>query len=238
MERIEKFLSSQLNITRREAKQRINAGEVTVNGVAIKNAGVKCNPNIDEICCGGTVVSYSKFVYIMMNKPKGVISASSSRDEKTVVDLIPNIMMRKNLFPAGRLDKDTTGFVLITDDGDFAHRILSPKSHVPKTYIAHLSAPFDEDVINAFAKGVELDGKICLDAKLVPLSEDNRVGKVVIKQGMYHQIKRMFKKFGITVLELSRTHIGRVELDCSLSEGDCRYLTDEEYKSLCQADKS
>ena len=166
----------------------------------------------------------------MMNKPKGVISSSDGRKtgEKTVVDILPDEMKRKGLFPTGRLDKDTTGFVLITDDGGFAHRILSPKNHIPKTYIAVLDRPFDQSVIADFEGGMLLNGEKCLPASLESLNADNTRAKIVLRQGMYHQIKRMFKKHSITVLELERTAMGALSMDGSLSPGQARYLNEEE----------
>lgn len=228
MERIEKILASQLNISRSAAKRLLQAGQVSVNDRVVRDAGEKCDPAADVLLCRGERVLYRPFVYIMMNKPKGVLSASDGKGEKTVVDLLPPAMRRKGLFPAGRLDKDTTGFVLITDDGAFAHQILSPKSHVPKTYIAGLSAPFDDSVVQAFRHGVVLDGKACLEAALTPLAADRRTARVVIRQGMYHQVKRMFLKFGITVTSLHRVQMGGLPLDAKLAPGACRYLCENE----------
>lgn len=151
-----------------------------------------------------------------MNKPKGVISASNGKGEKTVVDILPPDMKRKNLFPAGRLDKDTTGFMLITDDGELAHSILSPKNHIPKTYIAKLDKPFNDEIIREFEKGIELKDAKCLGASLEPVDGDYQVGKVIIKQGMYHQIKRMFSHFSINVVELKRIKMGSLDLDENL----------------------
>ncbi|MCC8073454.1 MAG: rRNA pseudouridine synthase [Clostridiales bacterium] len=231
MERLDKIISQSLNISRSDAKEYIKSGLVTVNGTAVKSANEKADAQKDKIECDGKAVCYSKFVYIMMNKPKGIISASQG-GEKTVVDILPDSMKRKNLFPAGRLDKDTTGFVLITDDGDFAHRILSPKNHIPKTYTAVLDKPFDSDVIDAFKNGLSLKNDKCLPAQLTPLNSEYTEAQVIIRQGMYHQIKRMFAKFGITVIELKRTAMGRLPLDLSLGEGECRYLNDEEIKMV------
>lgn len=148
MERLDKFLSREMNITRTQAKAVIRSGGVTVNSFPAKTADMKIDPLKDLVSANGTDVSYNKHVYIMMNKPKGVISSSDGHKtgEKTVVDILPPEMKRKNLFPAGRLDKDTTGFVLITDDGEFAHDILSPKNHIPKTYTAVLDKPFNSAV--------------------------------------------------------------------------------------------
>lgn len=232
MERIDKVISVALNVSRNDAKSYIRKGLIAVNGKAVNNINVKVDEKKDVISFNGNPVQYNRFVYIMMNKPKGVISASEGKSKKTVVDILPQEMKRKNLFPAGRLDKDTTGFMLITDDGDFAHRILSPKNHIPKTYIAVLDKPFDENIVKAFEKGIELKNDVCMPAKIKALDEENRIAQVTIKQGMYHQIKRMFLKYAITVLELKRIKMGALELDDSLAEGECRYLSDSELQLI------
>lgn len=230
MERLDKFLSRELNITRSDAKSLIKAGGVRLNFAVVRSADMKIDPKSDRVFANGQEIAYKRFVYIMMNKPKGVISSSDGRKtgEKTVVDILPDEMKRKGLFPAGRLDKDTTGFVLITDDGGFAHRILSPKSHIPKTYIAVLDRPFDQSVIADFEGGMLLNGEKCLPASLESLNADNTRAKIVLRQGMYHQIKRMFKKHSITVLELERTAMGALSMDGSLSPGQARCLNEEE----------
>lgn len=228
MERIDKIISTALNVSRTDAKNLIKSGRVQADGVVVRDIKQKFDADTCSFICDGQAVSYSKYVYIMMNKPKGVISASTGKGEKTVIDILPDDMKRKNLFPAGRLDKDTTGFMLITDDGDFAHRILSPKNHIPKTYIAHLDKPFDDAVICAFEKGIALKNDECMPASIRALDSDNLVAEVVIKQGMYHQIKRMFLKFGITVVELERIKMGGMTIDDSLALGECRYLSSAE----------
>ncbi len=238
MERIDKILALELNMSRADAKSLIKKGGVAVNGVKINNCSVKVDENADKISVGSNEISYNKFVYIMMNKPKGVVSAASDKNDTTVIDILPENMKRKNLFPAGRLDKDTTGFVLITDDGDFAHNILSPKNHIPKTYIALLDKPFDENVRLEFEKGTELNGSKCMPAMISAVNGDRTKAKVTIRQGMYHQIKRMFKKFGLTVLELERIQMGLLPLDKDLAPGECRYLTDEEVKRIRQKEKN
>lgn len=235
MERIDKIVSVALGVSRNDARALIKKGEIFANGERIKSIGDRFDEKTAEITCGGKTLSYEKFVYIMMNKPKGVISASEGKKEKTVVDILPEDMKRKNLFPAGRLDKDTTGFILITDDGDFAHKILSPKNHIPKTYIATLDKPFDEKVVKAFENGVELKDTVCQKAEIEPLDGDFTKAVVTIRQGMYHQIKRMFGKFGLAVLELERIKMGALELDKSLSLGDCRYMTKEELNMVKNA---
>lgn len=228
MERIDKIISVSLGVSRADARPIIKRGLVSVNGAVVKDIGFKADEVNDVICHKGERIYYSKFVYIMMNKPKGVISASEGGSEKTVVDILPDNMKRKNLFPAGRLDKDTTGFVLITDDGDFAHKILSPKNHIPKTYIATLDKPFDAYVVTAFENGVALKDDLCMPAKISAVNGDCTKALVTIRQGMYHQIKRMFKKFGLTVTELERIQMGALALDQTLKPGECRYIAPNE----------
>ena len=165
-----------------------------------------------------------------MNKPMGVVSATEDNLLPTVVDILPDDLKRKNLFPAGRLDKDTVGFMLITDDGKFAHNILAPKKHVEKTYIAKLDKTIETNLISEFEKGMDIgSGDICMPAKLKIIENgENPLVEVKIKQGMYHQIKRMFLKFGYTVIYLKRIQIGGLKLDETLQEGQAREITKEE----------
>ena len=232
MERLDKIVATALQISRKDAISLIKSGRINENGIALKDAKKKLDENSAKLFLDGNRIYYNKYVYIMMNKPKGVISASDGKGEKTVIDILPDEMKRKNLFPAGRLDKDTTGFMLITDDGEFAHSILSPKNHIPKTYIAKLDKPFDENVINGFENGVELKDTKCMGAKLEAVNGDFTLAKVEIKQGIYHQVKRMFKHFGLEVLELKRIKMGNLPLDESLGDGECRYLTADEVSSI------
>lgn len=234
MERIDKIISNELNIARNDAKSLIKSGRVFVNGICEKSSSRKIDEEKDIININGKEVKFRKFVYIMMNKPKGVISSTDGRktNEKTVIDILPEDMKRKNLFPAGRLDKNTTGFVLITDDGEFAHKILSPKNHIPKTYIAVLDKPFDDDIVKAFSDGVTIGSDECLPAELEAVNGDYKTARVIIRQGMYHQIKRMFKSFGIEVVELKRIKMGRLYLDDKLSEGECRFLDEFELELI------
>ena len=232
MTRLDKILSTQLNISRTDAKQMIKKGRVSVNGIPAKSGDVKV-ADADIVAVDGNEISYSRFVYIMMNKPKGVISASEGKGEKTVVDLVPSDMQRRGLFPAGRLDKDTTGFVLLTDDGEFAHSILSPSRHIDKTYVVTLDKPVTPEVVQDFRSGMELNGERLLQADAQIISEDATVCRVVLRQGLYHQIKRMFKKHGLTVLELKRVKMGNLPLDDSLLPGECRYLSQNELDLIC-----
>ena len=232
MTRLDKILSTQFNISRTDAKQMIKKGRVSVNGIPAKSGDVKV-ADADIVAVDGNEISYSRFVYIMMNKPKGVISASEGKGEKTVVDLVPSDMQRRGLFPAGRLDKDTTGFVLLTDDGEFAHSILAPSRHIDKTYVVTLDKPVTPEAVADFRSGMELNGERLLQADAEIISEDATVCRVVLRQGLYHQIKRMFKKHGLTVLELKRVKMGNLPLDDSLLPGECRYLSQKELDLIC-----
>ncbi len=233
MERLDKIIASQGKYSRSEVKKLVKAGLVKVNGAVVKSSDIKCDVNSDEIIIDGVSLNYKKHIYIMLNKPKGVISATQDASQKTVLDLVPTELKRSGLFPAGRLDADTTGFVLITDDGDFAHRILSPKNHIMKTYHATLQRPLtDEDVVK-FKEGLTLgDGTKCLEAYVRMLPGGTNVAEVIICEGKYHQVKRMFASLGNKVLELRRVKMGALPLDEKLPEGECRELTDEEVEKV------
>lgn len=233
MERLDKILSSYFSLSRADTKKMMKKQCIKVNGEAVKAPDIKVDPEKDKITVDGKEVIFKKHIYIMMNKPKGVISASDDKKTETVVDLVPDELYRDGLFPAGRLDKDTTGFVLLTDDGDFAHRILSPKNHVEKTYLALLEKPLTQSDIEHFLSGVELkDGTLCLEAK-VRMKEGN-TAEVIIHEGKYHQVKRMFAALGNRVLELRRVKIGSLSLDEALGEGECREITKEELLLITQ----
>ncbi|MBR0535409.1 MAG: rRNA pseudouridine synthase [Clostridia bacterium] len=238
-ERLDKIIASQGLASRSEVKAMVRRGEVEVNGDVVKDSGVKVSYS-DNICINGAPLFQRKFTYIMLNKPTGVVSATNDKRDKTVVDILPEEFKRKNLFPAGRLDKDTTGFCLVTDDGDFAHRILSPARHVTKTYIAVLSRPIDYELgKKAFLDGVVLeDGTVLLSAILIQLEAgDKPVYKVVIKEGKYHQVRRMFASLGSHVEQLKRIAIGGLMLDEALEEGEARLLTEKELESIVENDE-
>ena len=205
-----------------------------MNGQPEKAADRQVEPLTDVIEVDGVPLRVREHVYLMLHKPQGVVSATEDRHQPTVVDLVPPELRRKNLFPAGRLDKDTEGFVLITDDGAFAHRILAPKNKLPKRYTAVLDHRLDPAVIGEFEKGVDIGGgDYTLPAELTILEngENPRVS-VIICEGMYHQIKRMFERFGYQVIYLKREQIGGLPLDPALPKGACRELTDEELRRL------
>lgn len=230
LQRLDKLISSQGTYTRKEAQQFIKEGLVKVDGITVRDRGFHIDPDISTVTLGGKPFSVEKFVYLMLNKPKGVVSATNDRSQKTVVDLVPDELKKRNLFPAGRLDMTTTGFVLITDDGDFAHRILSPKNHIEKTYEARLAEPVSDEQLRMVAEGIVLgDGTECLPAKLRRLEDgENPLIEIKICEGKYHQIKRMFAAAGNGVIELKRTKMGKLPLDSDLPEGECRRLSQEE----------
>lgn len=234
MERIDKILASQGTLSRRDVKEMIKKGRVTLNGNVIKDSAVKIDINTDTIKVDGEIVVLKKHIYIMMNKPQGVVSASDSDTDKTVVDLVPDELFKKGLFPAGRLDKDTTGFVLITDDGDFAHKILSPKNHIFKTYIARLEHELSADDIKMLESGITLaDGTTLKEAKVEIVEQgENPVVKIMICEGKYHQVKRMFAAAGNKVVALHRSKMGELELDSGLKSGECREITAEELEKI------
>lgn len=231
MERIDKLLSAALKISRSDVKKILKKRCVTVDSVRVTQPDFKLEPEKSIVKLDGQPVEYQKNIYIMMNKPKGVISASEDKSVMTVVDLVPESLKRSGLFPAGRLDADTTGFVLITDDGDFAHRILSPKNHVEKTYHATLEKDITDDDIEHFKSGVKLkDGTLCLEARLRRLGE--KKVEVVIHEGKYHQVKRMFAALGNHVIELKRVAMGELQLDEKLKEGECRRIDESELRLI------
>lgn len=235
-QRLDKLISSQGTYTRKQAQQLIKDGLVKVDGITVRDRGFHIDPDVNSVILDGKEFAVEKFVYLMLNKPKGVVSATNDRSQKTVVDLVPDELKKRNLFPAGRLDMTTTGFVLITDDGDFAHRILSPKNHIEKTYEARLAESVTEEQLRMVADGIVLkDGTECLPAKLKILEDgDNPLVEIKICEGKYHQIKRMFAAAGNGVIELKRTKMGKLSLDEDLAEGECRRLTEAEVALIAE----
>ena len=234
MERLDKILASQGTLSRRDVKEIMKKGRVSVNGTVVKDSSIKVDIYKDEVCLDGEKIALKKHIYIMMNKPQGVVSASEGEKEETVVDLVPNEFYRKGLFPAGRLDKDTTGFVLITDDGDFAHKVLSPKNHIFKTYLARLDHELSESDIRMLENGITLgDGTILKEAKVEIVEQsDTPLVKIMICEGKYHQVKRMFAAAGNRVVALHRSKMGELELDSALNPGECREITPEELQKI------
>lgn len=226
-ERLDKLLAGSGLVSRREAKALVRQGRVTVNGAQPASAELKCDPDRDEIRLDGQRVNCARFRYLMLNKPAGVLSATRDDSQPTVMDLLPSRLRALELFPVGRLDKDTTGLLLLTNDGDWAHRILAPRSHVPKRYRAEVDADLDESDAAAFKNGITLaGGTLCRPALLE--MEGPLTGIVTIYEGRYHQVKRMFAARGKMVTRLHRLSVGPLALDECLAPGDFRELTAEE----------
>ena len=237
MERLDKFLVSQNLGSRKEVSGMVRRGMVAVNGTAARDAAAKIDPERDVVTVGGKPVEYRRFVTIMMNKPAGVLSATEDSRQPTVLDLLPPELRRRGLFPAGRLDKDTTGLLLITDDGDFAHRMLAPKSHVYKQYEAVTARPVTAEDVAAFAAGVEQGGQAFAPARLwTETVNGEEVACVEIREGKFHQVKRMFQAVGNEVLALKRRKIGGLRLDETLEPGACRLCTEAEIASIFVGD--
>lgn len=238
--RLDKYLAERLGVPRSESRKRIAAGAVTVNGALCRKADTQIDEANAEVAVNGTPLTgrYEKYVYLMLNKPEGVVSASRDKHDTTVTDLVAQAYHRRQLFPAGRLDKTSTGFVLLTDDGGFAHDILAPGRHVSKEYIVTLDTPLTPAMQAGFAAGVTLaDGQVMDPAEAEPWGTDPCVVKVVLHQGVYHQIKRMFGVYGAGVNGLHRTAIGPVALDEGLEPGAWRPLTTEEVAALRRASR-
>ncbi len=233
VQRIDKIISSQMNISRNDTRSLLKGGAVVCDGIVVTDPSLKVDAEKSVITVGGKALFYKEFIYIMMNKPQGVVSATNDPKTKTVIDLVPENLKRKNLFPAGRLDKDTVGFMLITDDGDFAHRILSPSKHVEKTYIAHLRDSLPEESRRILEEGAVLsDGTECMDAKVEITDGEGKEVKITIREGKYHQIKRMFASVGNEVVFLKRIAMGGLLLDESLGEAECREITEKELEII------
>ncbi|MEG0371225.1 MAG: pseudouridine synthase [Clostridium sp.] len=233
-ERLDKVLSNMGYGTRKEVKLIARSGEVTVNGVIVKDSATHVNPYKDEIVISGEIVIYKEFVYIMMHKPPGVISATEDKNCETVIDILEHEDAVFKPAPVGRLDKDTEGLLLITNDGELNHKLLSPKNHVPKKYYADIEGVVTNEDIEAFETGVVLDGGYeTMPAKLTIIeSSDISKIEIIIYEGKFHQIKRMFESVGKTVLYLKRLEMGPLVLDPDLGIGEYRELTDDELESL------
>ncbi len=230
--RLDKYLAETAQCTRSEAKAMLSRGRVTVNGAVCKKGDTQLKET-DSVTVDGQPLSYRKFVYIMLNKPEGVVSASADKRDTTVVDLVKDAYPRRELFPAGRLDKTSTGFVLLTDDGTFAHDILAPKRHVSKTYTVVIDTPLTDEMRAGFANGVTLaDGTALSPAEVEALTPDGLTVRVKLRQGVYHQIKRMFGVYHAGVNALHRDAIGGLALDAALEPGQWRELSDDEVAEI------
>lgn len=281
LQRLDKIIASMGQHSRKDVKNLIKAKKISVNGAVVSSSDMKCDPESDEIIVDGIRLNYSEHIYIMLNKPTGVVSATSDAHDRTVLDLIPAEYRKPDMFPVGRLDKDTEGLLLITDDGALAHDLLSPKKHVDKTYFVRVDGSLRDTHVKAFADGVTLaDGYKCMSAELVILNSGSIIDTdldgnnsntvndichdgecscsnitnaakapvsqrhdgtgsycisealITIKEGKFHQIKRMFGTINMPVLYLKRIKMGSLSLDDALEPGQFRELTKDEIMSL------
>ena len=232
--RLDKFISTTTTLSRAEAKKIIKKG-ILINDILIKSPDYKVDEFNDQVIVNGNRLVYQKYVYIMMNKPKNTVSATEDEIERTVVDILRDEDRIYKVFPVGRLDKDTEGLMLLTNDGELAHKLISPKKDVEKKYYVEVSGELKNEHLKIIKEGVILeDGYRCKPARLEILdsSEGNSKANIFITEGKFHQVKRMMKSLGTTVTYLKRLSIGSLKLDENLKLGDYRYLTEEELNKL------
>lgn len=235
MERLDKILGNLGYGSRKEVKFSCKNGEVVVDGEVVKDSSTKVDPEIAVIEVNGERVMYRKYVYLLLNKPAGVVSATFDNYDETVIDLLDPEYQVFEPFPVGRLDKDTVGFLLLTNDGALNHKLIAPKNHVDKVYYAEIDKPVNEKDIESFRKGIVIDdGYKCMPGKLEIISstEDGSEVLVTIQEGKFHQVKRMFEALDKSVVYLKRVKFGPMELDETLEEGEYRELTKEEIEAL------
>lgn len=230
MQRIDKIISEQTHYTRKEIKKLISQGVVFANGEQVKKPESKYDETNVSIKINGEEIDIRKHVYLLLNKPKGYVSTTETTTQQTVLDLVPEKYKNRNLFPAGRLDKDTTGLMLITDDGEFAHNILSPRKHVKKEYEVVLDIPVTSEMVEGFKEGVSLNDGECKSAGLEITGEYS--AKVTLVEGRYHQIKRMFGCYGAKVVELNRICMGNLYLPEELELGEIKAATETELQRI------
>ena len=237
--RLDKFLVACAVGSRTEVKNLLKAGRVTVNGKKEKSAKLQIDEKIDEIRFDGQVLEYEEFIYYMMNKPQGVISATEDPNHRTVLDLLDDLARSKEVFPVGRLDIDTHGLLLLTNNGQLAHALLSPKRHVDKTYLAQVKGIMTQEDVDIFAEGIPLKDFTCQPAKLEIVSVDSEKNqsqiRVTIAEGKFHQVKRMVAHCGKEVVDLQRLTMGTLVLDENLERGEWRRLTKEELEVLFES---
>lgn len=233
--RLDKYLADMGIGTRTEVKKFIRSDRIQIDGRTERKPEAKVNTSSQQITFDNTLVVYQEYEYYMLNKPAGVVSATTDKKEKTVLDLL-TVQKRKDLFPVGRLDKDTEGLLLITNDGALAHRLLAPGKHVDKVYFARVEGEVTEADVHAFSQGLDIgDPELTLPAKLEIQSSGTTVSEILltIQEGRFHQVKRMFEAVGKKVIYLKRLSMGTLCLDETLPKGAFRALTEQEIKELC-----
>lgn len=231
--RLDKFLSERTEYSRSQVKVLVKKGDVAVDGLTVKAADLKINPEVQSVSVCGRSIPHREHTYLLLNKPAGYVCSTDEKDGATVMKLVPPELRTKGMFPAGRLDKDSLGALLITDDGSLAHRILAPKSHIPKIYIVKLDRKFENKYVDLFKNGLVLsDGEQCLPAKVRPVKNSDKLAFVELHEGKYHQIKRMFAAVGNHVEILMRISLGGLVLPEKLAIGECMELLHKDVENL------
>ncbi len=234
--RLDRFLSAQTTLSRKEAQTAIRRGEVTVNETVQRKPDLNVDPDEDHISLGAKPIIYQKYHYFLMHKPAGVLTACSDRKQQTVLDLLAREHRFPDLFPSGRLDIDTTGMLLITDDGALSHKMLAPKSHVAKYYLATLRDPIEHYYANAFAEGITLEThgepEPCMPADFAAITEN--IALLALHEGKYHQVKRMFAALGNHVEQLARVQIGALALPDDLPAGEYCEISEAEVQKMLE----
>ncbi len=236
-QRLDKFLSSQTIYTRTDISKLLWKRKVAVNGKIIREGEMKINPESDRVEVMGREILYRENIYIILNKPEGYVCATEDKKDPTVIELVPEELRRKDIFPAGRLDKDSEGMVLITNDGSLSHKILSPKKHIPKYYLVKLSQKFGENYEKRFQEGVELEnGEKCLPAKVRVCPDAENMAFVELFEGKFHQVKRMFQSVENSVEKLVRIRMGGLQMPEKLGKGQCMEILHNDVEKLLKAD--
>ncbi len=231
--RLDRFISERGELTRSQIKELAAKGQIRVNGVVVKKSDTKIDPDRDEVEVQGSRLSAERHRYILLNKPAGYVSSTEEHDGPSVMELVPPEVRTKNMFPAGRLDKDSLGALLLTDDGELAHRMLSPRKHVPKIYIVKLAEPFQSKYVDLFAEGLTLsDGYQCLPAKVRNVESSEKLAFIELSEGKYHQVKRMFAAVENHVEVLMRVSVGGLVLPEKLAFGQCMELLHKDVENL------
>ena len=231
--RLDRFISERGEYSRSQIKELALKGKIRVNGIVIKKSDTKIDPDNDSVEILGNKISSERFRYILLNKPDGYVCSTEEHDGPTVMELIPPEWRTKNMFPAGRLDKDSLGALLVTDDGELAHRMLSPRKHIPKIYIVKLDNPFQNKYVDLFASGITLtDGYQCLPANVHNVESSEKLAFIELCEGKYHQVKRMFAAVGNHVEVLMRVSIGGLVLPEKLALGQCMELLHKDVENL------
>lgn len=234
--RLDKFLAHMGFGTRKEVKELIKSKAIQVNDVIVKDSSMHVKEHVDKVSVYGEEIEYKEFIYLMLNKPAGVVSATEDTRDRTVIDLLEDDVRHFQPYPVGRLDKDTVGLLLLTNDGALTHRLLSPNKNVPKLYYAEVEGIVDESDVQAFLEGVILDDGYKTKPGILTILSRGPVSEVelTITEGKFHQVKRMFESVGKKVVFLKRLSMGQLKLDESLKQGDYRELTEEELEGLQQ----